>query len=152
MGGLFAWVFLNNRDGGGDVADARVVAEFVCFGVAAAQEAGIDDASAVVPEVKLCDSLREMSFVYIAEQGGVPEVGTTDVEGKVDEGVELRLRELDGDGFVDAVGGGADIAEQESHGLFLGDGLAGVHAGGVAVADGPDAALVLIGGEEVALE
>lgn len=143
---------LDERDGGGDVSDTGVAAELGCFGIATAEQAGVDDASAVVPEVELSECLREAAGVDVAKQGGVQEVGDADVVGEVNEGIELGLRELDGDGVVYAMGGGADIAEEERNGLLLSDGLAGVNTGSMAVADGPDSVLVLVGGEDIAFE
>lgn len=139
-------------DRGGDVADGGIAVEFGGFGVTTAQKSGADDASTVVPEAELGDGLREAAGVDITEQGGVAEVGDADVEGEVDERVELGLCEPDGDGLIDAVGGSANVAEEVGDSLFLGDGLAGVYAGGMSIADGPDAVRILIGGEDVALK
>lgn len=143
---------LDESDGGGDVSDGRVAAELGGFSVAAAQEAGVDYASAMVPEAKLGEGIGEAAFVDVAQQSGMLEVGGADVEGEVDEGIELGLRKSDGDGVIDALDGGAEVAKEKGDGLLLGDGLAGVYVSGVAVADGPDAAWVLVGGQDIAFE
>ena len=143
---------LSERDGGGDVSNAAVAAELSGLCVAAAQEAGVDDASAVVPEAKLGEGLREAALIDVAEQSGVPEVGGADVEDKVDEGVELGLRKRDGNDFIDAVDSGAEVVEEQGYGLLLRDGLAWMDVTSVSVSDGPDAAGVLVRGEDVAFK
>src|SRR6185437_16165917 len=87
------------------------------------------------------------------QQGGVEQAAAAEVEDEVDQGVEVMLEDVGGDGPVDAGDGSGDVAVQQGVGLGLGDDHAAVDlAPGVAVADGPDADLVLIGGEAQALE
>ena len=143
---------LDERDGGGDVSDTVIAAELGGLCIATAQEAGVDDASAVVPEAKLGEGLGEAAFIDVAEQSVVPEIGDADVEGKVDEGIELRLRECDGNDFIDALDSGAEVVEEQGYSLLLGDGLAWMDITGVSVADGPDTARVLVRGEDIAFK
>jgi len=80
------------------------------------------------------------------------EAGGADVECEVDKRVELRLGKFDLDELIDAGGGGLDVAHEESFSFILSDGHAGMDAGGVSITDGPEAALVLICGEDISFK
>jgi hypothetical protein len=81
------------------------------------------------------------------------EVAAARVEAEVDQRVELMLRDRRGHGAVHTGYRGGEIGSQQRLGLELAEGLAGVHFGaGVAIADGPHAAGVLVGGQSQAFK
>lgn len=106
----------------------------------------------MVPEVELRDGGGKVAGVNVFEKRGAEEAAGAQVEGEIDEGVELGLRERNSNGIIHASGSGGYVTLKESDGLVLRNGLAGIHACGMAIADGPHAALVLIRGEDVSLE
>lgn len=123
------------------------------LGLAALQQALDDDSSGVVPQEKLRCGEVELARVDVAQQGGAEQTAAAEVEDEVDQSVEVALGDVGGDGAVDAGDGSGDVAVEQDGSLVLGDEEAAMDLGaGVAVADGPDADLVLIGGEAQALE
>lgn len=130
----------------------EIFREFGGFGFAPAEQAAADDASTMVPKIELSESFRELPRVDFAEKRGATEAVDADVEGEVDERVELRLGKLDFDRLIDAGGGGLDVAHEKSFGFILSNGHAGMDVGGVSITDGPEAALVLIRGEDVSFK
>lgn len=138
--------------GAGDGVWRQLLAELGGFGHAAAEQAGVYDASAVIPRLELCGGFGKISGIDFLEQGAAPETGDAHVEDKVNKRVELRLREPDRDQLINAVRGGADVLSEKLGRFFASDSHAGMNAGGVSEADGPEVALVAVGGKDVSLK
>ncbi len=96
--------------------------------------------------------MRKIPGVDLPQQRRTPEILFSHVEDKIHQRVELSLREPDRYDLVHAIRRGLSIAGQQRLGLLLRDGLPRMYARRVSVADSPDAALVLIRGQHVALE
>jgi hypothetical protein len=123
------------------------------FLLTAAEQAGEDLASGVIPEIELGRGCAEIAFVEKLEQGGAGECAAAEVEGEVYERVKLILQERHGYGLVDKGGGGGDVAGEQRLRLCEGDGEPGMDIRAcMAVADGPDADRILISGKAQAFE
>jgi len=107
---------LVGRRGGGPEAKFRFTALFEGREFAGAR---------VVPGEELPGSFVEFAGVEVAEQGGRCQAGPAKVEDKIDESVELALREVNPDKSSDSGFGDGDIRGEDGFGLSEGD------AGGV---------------------
>lgn len=116
------------------------------FGVAAAGQAGVHFAVAVVPEQDLLRGFGDAAGVEVAEQRGVGQAFGAEVEDEIYDRVELALCEWDVDEAGDGLLGDEDVAGQEGFGFGLGDGFGEglVRGDAVAIADGEDACDILI--------
>src|SRR6185437_3894661 len=74
------------------------------------------------------------------------------VEREIHQRVKLRLRQLHRDELVHAMDGGLNVFDQQRFSSLLRNGLPRPHARRVSIANGPNAALVLIRRQHVALK
>ncbi len=91
------------------------------------------------------------SLIFL-EQRGFPEVGYSRVEAKSTRSRELGLRDFDRHYFIDTQRAAVWMSLAGRLRLRPDDGLPGMHVGGVTVADGPETALVAVGGQDVSLK
>jgi hypothetical protein len=92
------------------------------LGFAARFESRNNDASGVVPGEQLLGGRIVATGVKVSEQRRAGEASCTEVEAKVDESVELALRDLDLDEPRDRQLSGQNIFCEQGGGLRLGDG------------------------------
>lgn len=126
--------------------------------LASPPEAGERDSVGEVPAGELGGGGFVVAVVQEAEQGGAEEIAGAEVVDEVDEGGLLVGGQGDGDGVGDGLAGAREVSPGEGFGGgagdgrgCLGDGDAGVVACG-AVADGPGAGGVAVGGGRKAFE
>ena len=137
--------------GRGAAALRALVAEHLRLFIAAAHQARQHAAASVHELAELGLRTGVVAGVQLLEQRRAAQRPGAEVEGEAHQRVELALRERHLDVLAHRVLRPAHVLAQQLLGLRLGDLLARLGGAGVAVADGPHAHRVLVGGGAQAL-